>query len=574
MHAPDPLIGQLLADRYRILRTLGEGGMGRVYLAQHERMGRLSAVKVMSPALVPTPDAISRFNREAANASRISHPNVAAIYDFGETTDGILYLAMEYVEGETLSSLLARAGALSLADAGDITKQVADALHAAHHLGIIHRDLKPDNILVTVDAEGRRLVKVVDFGIAKTMQGGGQTVTTAGMSIGTPEFMSPEQLAGDTLDARTDIYSLGLVTFTMLTGQAPFTTLTSKQSLVQRLTTRPRALTEVRPAVEWPVRLQAALDRALSPEPHERYAKVGEFARDLVAATGASGDAPLGVTHAMTQLGTPVAQTVAPDVNTAASTAPTRRTPLVAGAVIAASAVAYIAWGSFSTPAPAPPAVATAAETTASQSATAEQVAAPAVAPLVAAVRADSTPIAPFKRALVSPPVVTLPPPPASAPTATVTDTLPTRVGGTGHPWLAASGDSTGTPLASLPPLATQAREILGHANRARRLFIAKQPAKALPELRTALDEFFRFESIHPAARETMLLRTQLTTIANKAASDCPANVDTLNARDRRMMMCANLTKALARLGASDAPNARVLPGRRPPRRLIQPPRL
>ena len=176
----DPLVGQVLAARYRVLRVLGEGGMGRVYLAEHVRMGRLSAVKVMSPALMPTADAVSRFNREASNASRINHPNVAAIYDFGEGETGTLYLAMEYVDGETLASLLRREGALSPSRVAGITRQIADALHAAHLLGIVHRDLKPDNVLVTTDAEGNELVKVVDFGIAKSVQAKGQTVTTAG----------------------------------------------------------------------------------------------------------------------------------------------------------------------------------------------------------------------------------------------------------------------------------------------------------------------------------------------------------------------------------------------------------
>src|SRR4051812_12530826 len=128
----DPLIGLVLADRYRIIRTLGEGGMGRVYLGEHVRMGRMSAIKVMHPTLAPTADAIGRFNREAGNASQINHPHVAAIYDFGETSDGTLYLAMEYIEGETLSSLLAREGTLSPHRAAAITMQIADGLSAAH----------------------------------------------------------------------------------------------------------------------------------------------------------------------------------------------------------------------------------------------------------------------------------------------------------------------------------------------------------------------------------------------------------------------------------------------------------
>ncbi|MDB4899318.1 MAG: putative serine/threonine protein kinase [Gemmatimonadetes bacterium] len=282
----DPLIGTLLADRYRVQRLLGEGGMGRVYLAEHERMGRLSAVKIMSPSLAATPEAISRFNREAANASRIHQPNVAAIYDFGETADGTMYLAMEYVEGETLTSLLRREAPLAPARAAELTGQIADGLTAAHHLGIIHRDLKPDNILVTRNLQGREWAKIVDFGIAKTTQKSDQTVTSLGVAIGTPEYMSPEQIAGEPLDPRTDLYSLGLVLFNMLTGGLPHPAMTSKQSLVQRLTARPRSLAEVRPNVAWPPRLQKALDRALAPEPDERYSNVGDFARDVRGAAG------------------------------------------------------------------------------------------------------------------------------------------------------------------------------------------------------------------------------------------------------------------------------------------------
>jgi serine/threonine-protein kinase len=282
----DPLIGQVLADRYRVLRSIGEGGMGRVYLAEHVKMGRKSAVKVMSPSLAPTPEAISRFNREAANASQIHQPNVAAIYDFGETADGTLYLAMEYVEGETLTALVRREGALPPRRAAELTGQIADGLHAAHHLGIVHRDLKPDNILVTRQPDGREWVKIVDFGIAKTTKDLGQNVTSIGVSIGTPDYMSPEQLAGEALDARTDVYSLGLVLFNMLTGSLPHPAMTSKQSLVERLTTKPRPLAEVKPNVVWSPRLQKALDRALAPEPDDRFATVNDLAREVRGAAG------------------------------------------------------------------------------------------------------------------------------------------------------------------------------------------------------------------------------------------------------------------------------------------------
>ena len=232
-------------------------------------------------------DAISRFNREAANACKINHPNVAQVYDFGEMADGTLYLAMEFIDGETLDTVVAREGSLSPPRAAQITKQIADALYAAHHLGIIHRDLKPENVMIARHLDGTDWVKVVDFGIAKTVQRdgtGSQTVTTAGVSLGTPEYMSPEQLAGDKLDHRTDIYSLGLLLFNMLTGQLPYPKLTSKETLVRRLTSRPSTLTEVSPDRRWPAGLQAALDRAIAPEVADRYDSVAEFGRAVVQA--------------------------------------------------------------------------------------------------------------------------------------------------------------------------------------------------------------------------------------------------------------------------------------------------
>jgi len=155
------LVGQVIADRYHVVKKLGEGGMGQVYLAEHVKMGRKSAIKVMNPAMAHDPDAVARFNREAANASRISHANVCAIYDFGETPEGLIYLAMEFIAGEPLTDVMEREGALPLRRAVSIFVQVADALQAAHDLGIVHRDLKPDNIMLTRSRDGADVAAVV-----------------------------------------------------------------------------------------------------------------------------------------------------------------------------------------------------------------------------------------------------------------------------------------------------------------------------------------------------------------------------------------------------------------------------
>src|SRR5258705_11622197 len=284
------LVGQVIADRYHVVKKLGEGGMGQVYLAEHVKMGRRSAIKVMNRAMVHDPDAVARFNREASNASRITHPNVCAIYDFGETPDGLIYLAMEFIEGEPLTDLLEREGALSVSRATHIFLQTADALQAAHELGIVHRDLKPDNIMLTKGRSGGGAdqVKVVDFGIAKAGGGdeSGQKVTKTGLVVGTPEFMSPEQLSGDKVDGRSDLYSLALVFFQMLAGKLPFEATTVQETMIKRLTDEPMKLADSRPDLTFPPGLQPVLDTALTRTPAERYQSVAKFADDVASVTG------------------------------------------------------------------------------------------------------------------------------------------------------------------------------------------------------------------------------------------------------------------------------------------------
>jgi len=288
------LIGSIVADRYHIEKKLGEGGMGAVYLGKHVKMGRQSAIKVMTQAMVNDPEAIARFNREAANAARITHPNVCAIYDFGETQDGLIYLAMEFIRGESLSDLLRREGALAPQRATSILRQTADALQAAHDLGIVHRDLKPDNIMITRGRGDADVVKVVDFGIAKAMTGEeGQKVTKTGLVVGTPEYMSPEQLSGDVLDGRSDLYSLALVYFRMLTGILPFQADSAQETMIKRLTDDPMRLNDARDA-GFPTRLQEVLDRALARMPGDRYGSAAEFADDAEAAVSGIAAAPAG----------------------------------------------------------------------------------------------------------------------------------------------------------------------------------------------------------------------------------------------------------------------------------------
>jgi serine/threonine protein kinase len=297
------LVGGVVAERYHILKKLGEGGMGAVYLGEHVKMGRKSAIKVMSGQMANDAEAIARFNREAANASRINHPNVCAIYDFGETADGLIYLAMEFIEGGSLGDLLDHEGAIPVKRAAAILSQTADALQAAHDLGIVHRDLKPDNIMLTRGREGADVVKVVDFGIAKAMTGEeGQKVTKTGLVVGTPEYMSPEQLSGDVLDGRSDIYSLALVFYRMVTGTLPFDADSAQEMMIKRLTDEPRTLSTVRPDLGAPPALENAIHKALARMPGERYTSAVEFARDVSRSVEGLAQQATSITDAATQV--------------------------------------------------------------------------------------------------------------------------------------------------------------------------------------------------------------------------------------------------------------------------------
>lgn len=279
-------MGTVLAGRYRIVRKLGEGAMGDVYLAEHIQIRRHDAIKILRPNLASDPDAIARFLRGARNISTIRHPNVCAIYDFTETEQGLRFLAMEYVDGPTLKDVLAREGRLSPDRAIAIAVQTADALQAAHDAGIVHRDLKPGNIMVRPERGGREIVKVVDFDIAKAAEGGDE-VTRLGFVVGTPEYMSPEQLTGEPLDGRSDLYSLGLLLFRMLTGTLPFRAEGPQDLMVARLTSSPMKLTDALPGASFPDQIQRALDRALQRQATGRQADAAEFAREIEALSGA-----------------------------------------------------------------------------------------------------------------------------------------------------------------------------------------------------------------------------------------------------------------------------------------------
>jgi len=284
LRAADPgndFIGTIIADRYVITETLGEGGMGKVFRARHVRLPREAAIKVLHPHMVKDPAAVARFDREAANASRIDHENVVRVFDFGETAEGLVYLAMEFVPGRTLKDVLEKDGPLALPRAAAVVRQVADGLDAAHRLGIVHRDLKPDNILVLRDEVGVERCKIADFGIAKAIGSGEKSLTQTGFVIGTPEYMSPEQLLGEEIDHRSDVYSLALVAHQCLTGETAFDSKTPDRGMMARLTNQPRTLAALRPDQSWPNELQAVLNRGLDRERARRFESAGQFASAL-----------------------------------------------------------------------------------------------------------------------------------------------------------------------------------------------------------------------------------------------------------------------------------------------------
>ncbi len=279
----DPLIGQILASRYRITRLLGTGGMGAVYRAEHIHMRKAVALKVLHREMTAMPEIVARFEREAVAAARIEHPNVATATDFGRLDDGAFYLVLEFVEGQSLSKALELAGTFSPLRAVHVTRQIADALAAAHGAGVVHRDLKPDNVML-VEREGDRdFAKVLDFGIAKVHSGddandAGPALTQAGSVFGTPSYMSPEQAKGDAVDARSDLYTLGMILYELLSGDTAFAAPELIAILTKTLTEEPPPLPE-----SVPVPLRDLVMKLLRKEPAERVQSAEELARELFA---------------------------------------------------------------------------------------------------------------------------------------------------------------------------------------------------------------------------------------------------------------------------------------------------
>jgi serine/threonine-protein kinase len=272
------LTGQTIDGRYRIDAMIGQGGMAYVYLAHDREGGREVAIKVLLPQLTIDEDSVERLRREAVIAMRLDHPNVCNILAVGETDELPIYLVMPYLEGEPLALRELRGGPMAVDQAIPILVQVCDGLDHAHGIDILHRDLKPENVMLVPDREvegGKRAV-LLDFGLAKVLRDepGLAGLTRSGFTIGTPEFMSPEQVLGKDLDWRSDQYALGVLAFEMFTGRVPFEGSTPQEITLARLTSRPAPLRTLRP--ELPASLEAVVGRTLATDPADRFPSMKE----------------------------------------------------------------------------------------------------------------------------------------------------------------------------------------------------------------------------------------------------------------------------------------------------------
>jgi serine/threonine-protein kinase len=270
MAVSDTRINTIVDGRYRVLRKLGTGGMANVYLAEDEELGRQVAIKVLDDRHAADEQFVERFRREAKSAAGLSHPNIVSIYDRGET-DGTYYIAMEYIDGQTLKDVV-RQGATSVRTAISYVRQVLDALRVAHRRGLVHRDIKPHNVLV--DGEGR--LKVTDFGIARS---GASQMTEAGSIIGTAQYLSPEQARGGLIDQRSDLYSLGVLLYELVTGTVPFTGSTPLEIAMKHLSEIPAPPSHHQPDI--PRELDKVVLRALAKDPDDRYQTADEMDADL-----------------------------------------------------------------------------------------------------------------------------------------------------------------------------------------------------------------------------------------------------------------------------------------------------
>jgi serine/threonine protein kinase len=293
----DPFIGRdILNGQFQILQKIGSGGMGSVYKALQPAMNRMVAVKILHPKLANRKDLVSRFRREARAMSHLTHPNTVKVYLYGELEDGSLYIVMEFLEGKNLNQTVRAEGPMTLERGLPILIQVCHALDEAHKQGIIHRDLKPENIFITSQGGMKDFAKVLDFGLAKVtereMRPGSIILTQEGMVFGTPEFMSPEQAQGKTLTAASDIYSLAVILYEVLTGKLPFEAKNPMEFIQLHVTTKPKPINDRVPGKTFPPLLWTVLEKALAKKVEERFSSAADFANALQAVLSGATELP------------------------------------------------------------------------------------------------------------------------------------------------------------------------------------------------------------------------------------------------------------------------------------------
>ena len=281
----DPLIGMTINERFVITAKIGAGGMGAVYRAKQLGMNRDIAVKVLLRELTENETVLRRFHLEALAVSKLKHPNTIQIFDFGETEDGLLYIAMELLEGRPLAKVLTDDKQVSVDRSLHIIEQTAKSLREAHSKGIVHRDLKPDNIFLQSVGEDGDFAKVLDFGVAKVAEGDGQqkTLTKAGSIFGTPKYMSPEQSRGGEIDSRSDIYAMGIILYELLTGRVPFNAENPLGILIKHLQEQPPTFQQIRPDLVIPEAVERFVHKMLAKQAEQRPQTAEAVIREIVA---------------------------------------------------------------------------------------------------------------------------------------------------------------------------------------------------------------------------------------------------------------------------------------------------
>jgi eukaryotic-like serine/threonine-protein kinase len=283
------MLGRVLADKYKIVSLLARGGMGKVYKGEQAPLGRVCAIKVLTQ---PDNGATSedefrkRFFLEASIGAKLTHPNTVTIFDYGVTDDGVYFIAMEYLEGKTLARVLKEEGPFNEERTSHIARQICRSLREAHALGVIHRDLKPANIYLVSHADESDVVKVLDFGLVKNVESDGEDLTQTGLFMGSPKYMAPEQIRGEHVDGRTDIYALGVIMYEMIAGKVPYDRAKQVDTLLAHVNDALPALRDKKPDIEISELLETIVLRCLAKNPAERYGGMGEVLESLKGTAG------------------------------------------------------------------------------------------------------------------------------------------------------------------------------------------------------------------------------------------------------------------------------------------------